>query len=166
MNKELKINNPMSDATLQGWLGRPVDKVLALAKAKIEQDYLEKSRALTVEVVAIEAQLDRLQDRSAAMREHLAVLLMGNNLAAPFEWILGRGQLAYLTRKMRKIEEDLGWATGELEQLREWTSSRIAEMVSEIQLAYEQGQSLRELSGGIIRSKMNRFIRGETYDEI
>ena len=149
-----------------GWLERPVDQVLALVKAKIEQEYLENSRALTVEVAALESQLDRLQDRSAAMREHLAVLVTERNLAAPFEWILGRVQLAYLARNMGKIEETLGMASGELEQLREWTSSRIAEMEAEIQLAYEQGQSLRELSGGIVRSKMNRFIRGETYDEI
>lgn len=160
------MNQIKGEAAMMGWLERPVDQVLALTKTKIEQKYMENSRALSVEVAALKAQLDWLQVRSTAMREHLAVLVTGNNLAAPFEWILGRVQLAYLTRNMRKIEEDLAWATGELEQLREWSSSRIAEMETEIQLAYEQGQSLRELSGGIVRSKMNRFIRGETYDEI
>jgi len=155
-----------SDAALMGWLDRSADAVLNRARAAVDTDYLERSRALSVEVAALESQLDRLQARSAAMRKHLAVLVTEKNLAAPFEWILGRVQLAYLARNMGKIEETLGKATGELEQLREWSTARIAEMEAEIQLAYEQGQSLRELSGGIVRSKKNRFIRGETYDEI
>lgn len=161
-----EIDRIRSEAAMQGWLGGSVDKIYALAKAKMEQKHLEKSKALRADIASRQTQLGRLQNRSASAREHLTALLAEKNLNAPFEWMLGRGQLAFLTRKTRKLEKLLGRATDELEQLREWSASRIAELESEVQLAYEQGQSFRELTGGIIGSNNNLILREEAYDEI
>ena len=161
-----EIDKIRSEASLQGYLGGSVDKVCALAKAKIEQEHLEKSKALRADNASHQTQLDRLQNRSARTREHLTATLTKKNLNAPFEWMLSRGQLTFLTRKTRKIEKVLGRTTDEFEQLREWTSTRLTELESEIQLAYELGQSFRELTGGIIGSNNNLILREEAYDEI
>ncbi len=155
-----------SEAAMSGWARGSADKVYALAKAKIEQEHLEKSRELRANIASLETRLDRLRDRSAITREHLTVLLAEKNLSSPFEWMLGRAQLAYISPKIRKIEIVLGRATDELEQVREWTSSRLTELESEVYLAYERGQSFRELTGGVVGANKNLFISEEAYDEI
>ena len=160
------LNKIKSEANLQGWLGNSMDKVLAMSKTLVEQEYSEKFNALRLDIASYKTRLIRLQNRSAISREYLAALMAKKYLSAPFEWMIGKIRLAYLARSIRRIEKMKSRATDELEQLRERSSSRIAELQSEIQLAYQQGQSYHELSGGTISDGNIRNITKEAWDEI
>ncbi len=93
-----------SDAALAGFLGGSVDSVMDRARAAVELDYLERSRALRAEIASLEARANRLSEHDLTIRERLRSLLVERSLSAPFEWMLGRAQLAYLTRNMKKTK--------------------------------------------------------------
>ncbi len=134
-----------SEAALLGWLGRSADSVAEMAKAKVELEYLERSAALRAIVSTLEARLDRMRKRSERKRERLNMLMAERSLSAPFEWMLGKMQLAFIVWRTRRLKRALDNARSELGQLREQASARITELENEIRLAYEQGKSLREL---------------------
>ena len=135
-----------SKAALLGWLGRSVDSVVGMAKAKVELAYQERSAALRANVSTLEAQLERLKSMAARKQGRLNILMAERNLSAPFEWMLGKVQLAFLVSRARKLLVPLDRVRDELGQLREQASAKITELEHEIQLAYEQGKSLRELT--------------------
>jgi len=138
-----------SVAALAGFLGGSVDSVMDRARATVELDYLERSRALRAEIASLEARANRLGERDLRIRERLNMLMAERSLSAPFDWILAKVQLAFLARRTKRLEAMLDSAQNDLYLLREWASARTKELESRIQIAYDQGTSLREVTGQI-----------------
>lgn len=143
---DVNMDKIRSESALLGWLGRSVDSVAELVKAKVELEYQERSAALRANVSTLEAQLKRLGNLAERKRERLNMLMAERSLSAPFEWMLGKMQMAFIVWRTRRLEVLFDRARNELGQLREQVSAKITELEREILLAYEQGKSLRELA--------------------
>lgn len=145
------MNQTLSETAMAGWRGSSVDPVLETARARVELDYLERSRALRAEIASLEARANRMSEFDLRIRERLNMLMAERNLSAPFDWILAKVQLAFLARRTKRLEAMLDSAQNDLDLLHEWASARTKELESRIQIAYDQGTSLRELTGQIGR---------------
>lgn len=146
MNKELKMNNPMSEAAMLGWHGGSVEPAVKKAEATVELEYLDNSSAAGARIFSLEMHSARLKERESTVQAYIGSLMAERGLSAPFDWVLAKVQLALLKRKGRRTEEALADARGDLGRLREWADARLELLVSEVKSAYNNGSGLREIT--------------------